>query len=36
MAQLRGKMLFLTTSPRSPEKMVAEIALLAKHFLPFE
>jgi len=32
MAQLRGKILFLTTSPRSPEKIVAEIALLAKHF----
>ncbi len=29
---LRSKVLFITTSPRTPEKMVPEIKLLHKHF----
>lgn len=32
MAQIRSKTLFLTTSPRTPEKMIPEIKLLEKHF----
>lgn len=32
MARLTGKTLFFTTSPRSPEKMVPEIRLLAEKF----
>ena len=32
MARIDSKVLFLTTSPRTPEKMIPEIELLAKHF----
>lgn len=32
MAQISSKVLFLTTSPRTPEKMIPEIELLVKHF----
>lgn len=32
MAQISSKVLFLTTSPRTPEKMIPEIELLTKHF----
>ena len=32
MARIDSQMLFLTTSPRTPEKMVPEIELLVKHF----
>lgn len=32
MAQINSKVLFLTTSPRSPEKMIPEIELLVSHF----
>ncbi len=32
MARIKSQLLFLTTSPRTPEKMIPEIALLAEHF----
>lgn len=32
MARIDSKVLFLTTSPRTPEKMIPEISLLARHF----
>ncbi|MEE0454045.1 MAG: AlwI family type II restriction endonuclease [Sodaliphilus sp.] len=32
MARIDSKVLFLTTSPRTPEKMIPEIELLVKHF----
>lgn len=32
MARISSKLLFLTTSPRTPEKMIPEIDLLIKHF----
>lgn len=32
MATITSQTLFITTSPRSPEKMIPEIALLVKHF----
>lgn len=32
MAKLRSKMLFFTTSPRTPDKMIPEIKLLAENF----
>lgn len=32
MATISSKTLFLTTSPRTPAKMIPEIALLDKHF----
>ena len=32
MANISSQLLFLTTSPRTPEKMVAEIDLLIKKF----
>lgn len=32
MARISSQTLFLTTSPRTPEKMIAEIDLLASHF----
>lgn len=32
MAQINSQLLFLTTSPRTPEKMIPEIKLLIKHF----
>ncbi len=32
MARIDSQLLFLTTSPRTPEKMIPEIALLAQHF----
>ena len=32
MATVKGKTLFLTTSPRNIEKIVPEIALLINHF----
>lgn len=32
MATIDSQILFLTTSPRTPEKMIPEIGLLAKHF----
>lgn len=32
MARIDSKVLFLTTSPRTPSKMIPEIALLIKHF----
>lgn len=32
MANIDSQTLFITTSPRTPEKMIPEIALLAKHF----
>ena len=33
MARISSQTLFLTTSPRTPEKMIAEIDLLASHFI---
>lgn len=32
MAKVDSRLLFLTTSPRTPEKMIPEIGLLVKHF----
>lgn len=32
MARINSQLLFLTTSPRTPEKMIPEIGLLIKHF----
>ena len=32
MARIDSKVLFLTTSPRTPEKMIPEIELLVEHF----
>ena len=32
MARVNNKLLFFTTSPRTPEKMIAEIHLLSEHF----
>lgn len=32
MARIDSQLLFLTTSPRTPEKMIPEIGLLAEHF----
>ena len=32
MARIDSQLLFLTTSPRTPEKMIPEIELLIKHF----
>jgi len=32
MAVISSKVIFVTTSPRTPEKMISEIALLDKHF----
>lgn len=32
MARLDSKVIFVTTSPRTPAKMVPEIALLSEHF----
>lgn len=33
MAKLQSRTLFVTTSPRSPERMIPEIALLGEHFV---
>lgn len=33
MARIDSQLLFLTTSPRTPEKMIPEIELLIKHFV---
>ena len=32
MARIDSQLLFLTTSPRTPEKMIPEIGLLVEHF----
>jgi hypothetical protein len=32
MANISSQTLFLTTSPRTPEKMIPEIELLIRHF----
>ena len=32
MAKINSQLLFVTTSPRTPEKMIPEIKLLIKHF----
>lgn len=32
MARIDSQLLFLTTSPRTPEKMIPEIQLLIEHF----
>ena len=32
MARIDSKVIFVTTSPRTPEKMIPEITLLKEHF----